>query len=200
VGRGLLTAVVVACALAASASASRAPVYSVTVAGTMSTSAFVPAHMVDNCWVDGVSGVRTIAFRSTRTMRVTSLKSLRLAVPVRATSDAGGTHEQRRQCDDGTGGVLAIDYAAKHSVSLQPIQLRIAGGRLWLDGTVDAVDGACFGASTPPSPIGLADAYADMPAHVGKRLTLRGEEDGQAQGDGCLLVRSVRWTVTFQRT
>jgi hypothetical protein len=199
VGRGLLTAVVVACALAASASAGRAPVYSMTVVGTVTTSSFVPAHVEDGCWVDAVSGVRTIAFKSTRTMRATSLKSLRLAVPVRASSDAGGSHERRRQCDDGTGGVLAIDYAARHSVSLHPLQLRIAAGRLWLDGTVDEVDGACFGAPTPPSPIGLADAYAEVPAKVGKQLTLRGEEDGQAQGDGCLLVRSVRWTVTFQR-
>ncbi len=132
-------------------------------------------------------------------MRVSNLKALRLAVPVRATTDAGGTHERRRQCDDGTGGVLAIDYAAKHAVSLEPVQLRVAGGRLWLDGTVDDISGACFGAPTPPSPIGLADAYAQVPARVGKRLTLRGEEDGQAQSDGCLLVRSVRWTVTFSR-
>ena len=95
--------------------------------------------------------------------------------------------------------MLAIDYAAKHAVSLQPVQLRIAGGRLWLDGTVDDVSGACFGAPTPPSPIGLANAYAQVPTRVGKRLTLRGEEDGQAQSDGCLLVRSVRWTVTFSR-
>jgi hypothetical protein len=199
VGRGLLAAVLVACALTATASAGRAPVYSVTVVGTMSTSSFVPAHMEDGCWVDAVSGVRTLAFKSTRAVRISNLKALRLAVPVRATTDAGGTHERRRQCDDGTGGVLAIDYAAKHAVSLEPVQLRIAGGRLWLDGTVDDVSGACFGAPTPPSPIGLADAYAQVPARVGKRMTLRGEEDGQASSDGCLLVRSVRWTVTFSR-
>ena len=199
-GRGLLAAVVIACALTSSASAGRAPVYAVTVTGTMSTSAFVPAHTDEaGCWVDAVSGVRTITFRSTRTVQVKSLKSLRTAVPVRATADAGGTNQQRRQCDDGTGGVLAIDYAAKHAVSLQPLQLRIAAGRLWLDGTMDEASGACFGAPTPPSPIGLADAYAELPSQVGKRMTLRGEEDGQAQSDGCLLVRSVRWTVTFSR-
>ena len=67
-GRGLLAAVVVACALAASASAfaTRTPVYTVTVVGTMSTSSFVPAHVEDGCWVDAVSGVRTLAFKSTR--------------------------------------------------------------------------------------------------------------------------------------
>lgn len=198
-GRGLLAAVLIACALTATAFATGAPVYTVTVVGTMSTSSFVPAHVEDGCWVDAVSGVRTLAFKSTRSIRVSNVKTLRLTVPVRATTDAGGTHERRRQCDDGTGGVLAIDYAAKHAVSLQPVQLRIAAGRLWLDGAVDDVSGACFGAPTPPSPIGLADAYAELPARVGKRLTLRGEEDGQAQGDGCLLVRSVRWTVTFSR-
>jgi hypothetical protein len=183
VGRGLLAAVVVACALAASASAGRTPAYTVTVVGTLSTSSFVPAHVEDGCWVDAVSGVRTLTFRSTRSVRVTSLKALRAPVPVRATSDAGGTH----------------DYAARHSVALRPLQLRIAGGRLWLDGVDEDISGACFGASTPPSPIGLADAYAELPPRVGRRLRLRGEEDGQAQGDGCLLVRSVRWTVTFHR-
>src|SRR3954447_23891487 len=142
----------VACALTASASAGRTPAYTVTVVGTMSTSSFVPAHSEDGCWVDAVSGVRTLAFKSTRSVRVSSLKSLRLAVPVRATSDAGGTHEQRRQCDDGTGGVLAIDYAAKHTVSVEPLQLRIAAGRLWLDGTTDDVTAARFGPPRPPPP------------------------------------------------
>ena len=165
----------------------------------MSTSSFVPAHEEEGCWVDAVSGVRTLAFKSTRAVRISNLKTVRLAVPVRATTDAGGTHERRRQCDDGTGGVVGIDYAAKHAVSLEPVQLRIAAGRLWLDGTVDDASGACFGAPTPPSPIGLADAYAQVPARFGHRLTLRGEEDGQASSDGCLLVRSVRWTVTFSR-
>ena len=191
---------VVACALAASAFATgRTPVYTVTVIGTMSTSSFVPAHVEDGCWVDAVTGVRTLAFKSTRSVRVSNLKALRLAVPVRATTDAGGTHDDAASATTAPVGVLAIDYAAKHAVSLQPVQLRIAGGRLWLDGTVDDVSGACFGAPTPPSPIGLADAYAQVPRAPGSGLTLRGEEDGQAQGDGCLLVRSVRWTVTFSR-
>src|SRR4051794_27073004 len=172
----------VACALTASASAGRTPAYTVTVVGTMSTSSFVPAHMEDGCWVDAVSGVRTLAFKSTRSVRATNLKALRLSVPVRATTDAGGSHERRRQCDDGTGGVLAIDYAAKHAVSLEPLDLRIATGRLWLDGAADDVSGACFGAPTPPSPIRLADAYADGPARGGERPPPRGEGGGPGPG------------------
>ena len=37
------------------------------------------------------------------------------------------------------------------------------------------------------------------PKAIGGVVTVRGEEDEQAEGDGCLLVRSVRWTVTLRR-
>jgi hypothetical protein len=57
-------------------------------------------------------------------------------------------------------------------------------------------------AGTPANPLPLAGVYARTPRApktVGGVVKLHGEEDERAEGDGCLLVRSVRWTVTLKR-
>jgi hypothetical protein len=192
----VLVAALLACAFAATASAGRAPVYTVSVTGSLSTSAFVPPHVEDGCWVDGVSGTRTLSFRTRQPVRTTSLSG---RLPVSAALSAGGTHVRSRQCPDGAVSALAIDWGAPHAVPLAPLRLQSADRRLWLDGADDDISGVCFGSATPLNPLHLADAYAQLPARLGTRLTLHGEEDADAQGEGCLMHRSVRWTITIRR-
>ncbi len=199
-GWGRLVAVMAVCVLvccAGTASAGRAPVYSVTVKGTLTTSAFVPPHEDEaGCRHDGLSYVNVLAFRSGRAVRTSSLRA---RLPVSATQSSGGT--DRKECPDGAVSARIVD-GPPHPVTMAPLALRSAGGRLWLEGANDDVSGACLGAGTPPNPLPLAGVYARVPRApkaIGGTVTVRGEEDERAQGDGCQLVRSVRWTVTLRR-
>lgn len=207
--RGRLAVVFFACAALASAAAAAAqrsvPVYAVTVTGSLSTSAFVPPAEKDGCRHDAASYVRTLAFRSTRPVRAVLRKgALRAAVPVSATFTASGTRDHRSECPDGTSSNLHVDWGPTRTLDLRPLTLQLAGGRVWLDGETDDISGACFRADTPPNPLPLAGAYAEVPAGrlaaARGALTARAEEDEEAQSDTCLLVRSVRWRITFRRT
>ena len=182
---------------AGTADAGRAPVYSVTVVGSLTTSAFVPPHEdAMGCRHDGLSYSNVLKFRSSRAVRTASLRA---ALPVRGVQTASGT--DHKECPDGAVSARIVD-GPPHAVTMAPLALRTAGGRVWLDGAPDDVSGACLDAGTPPNPLPLAGVYARLPRGpkaVGGVVKLRGEEDEQAEGDGCLLVRSVRWTVTLRR-
>ena len=199
-GWGRLAAVAAAFMLvccAGTAGAVRAPVYSVTVVGSLTTSAFVPPHEdAMGCRHDGLSYSNVLKFTSSRAVRTTTVRA---ALPVSGIQTASGT--DHKECPDGAVSARIVD-GPPHAVTMRPLSLRSAGGRVWLDGAPEDVSGACLDAGTPPNPLPLAGVYAHMPRApkaVGGVVRLRGEEDEQAQGDGCLLVRSVRWTVTLRR-
>jgi hypothetical protein len=197
---GWLAAVAAACVLgccAGMADAGRAPVYSVTVAGSLTTSAFVPPHEdALGCRHDGLSYSNVLKFKSTRAVRATVLRT---ALPVSGIQTATGT--DHKECPDGAVSARIVD-GPPHAVVMKPLALRNADGHVWLDGAPEDVSGACLDAPTPPNPLPLAGVYTHVPRApktVGGIVRLRGEQDEQAQGDGCLLVRSVRWTVTLRR-
>ena len=181
---------------AGTAGAVRAPVYSVTVTGSLTTSAFVPPHEdAMGCRHDGLSYSNVLKFTSSRAVRTTAVRA---ALPVSGIQTASGT--DHKECPDGAVGADRRRAAARRDD--EAALAAIAGGRVWLDGASDDVSGACLDAGTPPNPLPLAGVYAHMPRApkaVGGVVRVHGEEDEQAQGDGCQLVRSVRWTVTLRR-
>jgi hypothetical protein len=200
VGWGWLAAVTAAFVLvccAGTAGAGRAPVYSVTVTGSLTTSAFVPPHEDEmGCRHDGLSYSNVLSFRSSRAVRTSSLRT---ALPVKGIQTATGA--DHKECPDGAVSARIVDGPPR-AVAMGPLALRNAGGRLWLDGAPEDVSGACLDAATPSNPLPLAGVYAGVPRapkKVGGVVKLRGEEDEQAQSDGCQLVRSVRWTLTLRR-
>jgi hypothetical protein len=194
-----------ALAWAAAAAGGRAPaVYAVSVTGSLSTSAYVPAREVDGCVREGGTYVQTLAFRSTRPARVDA-RAAQLTVPIRVSADwsAGGTRDHWVECPDGQATTLHVDWRPVRRLNTV-LTLHVSEGRLWLDGVPEDISGACFGAATPANPLPLAGVYAELPGRVlsaGRRAQVRvsGEEDEHASSDECVLVRSVRWHVTFRR-
>jgi hypothetical protein len=172
-------------------------VYSVIVTGSLTTSAFVPPHEdAMGCRHDGLSYSNVLKFQSSRSVRTTALRA---ALPVKGIQTASGT--DHKECPDGAVSARIVD-GPPHPVTMTPLALRNAGGRVWLDGAPDDVSGACMDAGTPANPLPLAGVYARVPRApkaVGGVVRLHGEEDERAEGDGCLLVRSVRWTITLKR-
>jgi hypothetical protein len=172
-------------------------VYSVSVSGSLTTSAFVPPHEdAMGCRHDGLSYSNVLKFQSSRAIRATALRT---ALPVKGIQTVTGA--DHKECPDGAVSARIVD-GPPHAVAMKPLALRSSGGRLWLDGAPEDVSGACLGAGTPANPLPLAGVYAHVPRApkaVGGVVRVHGEEDEQAQGDGCMLVRSVRWTVTLRR-